>query len=231
MDMLSSFRGFFSRFVKARKGNVAIIFGFTMIPVMVLIGGLVDYGSAIKTKSQLVATLDAAMLAAMLQYSEDPGVDYEEIITNYIDKNFTQSDKRLHGTIIEVSTPTISDQGEMKSSITVTVPTSFLKFAHFDEFKFSISTGVMVGGSSIEVAMVLDNTGSMAGDKIKALKKSANELLDIILPDDYDNSAEKIKFSIIPFADYVNIGMENRTQLGLDIPDDYKVQTSEGKKS
>ena len=228
MEMLRNMRVFWSDFVNAQKGNVVIIFGLTMVPTMVLIGGLVDYGMAIKTKSQLVQTLDAAMLAAMLQYSEDEAADYEGIIASYIDKNFTQSEKRLHGTIIEVGTPEISDEGEMKATITATVPTSFLKFAHFDEFQFTISSGVMVGGSSVEVALVLDNTGSMDGDKIIALKKASKDLIEIVYPEDFNNSAKKIKFSIIPFADYVNIGQDNRDEAGLDIPANYEVPNGDG---
>ncbi len=230
--MVKNFRAFCRRFVDARKGNVAIIFGFSMIPVMVLIGGIVDYGMAIKTKSQLTATLDAAMLAAMLQYAEDPDVDYQKIIEDYINKNFTQSDKRLHGTIIEISTAEITEEGEMKASVTAKVPTSFLKFAHLDDFEFTIGSGVMVGGSSIEIALVLDNTGSMKGSKLTALKNATNDLLDIIYPEDFNNSDEKIKFSVVPFANYVNIGVKDggtynvvgrsdRNEPGLDIPDDY----------
>jgi len=233
MKMMKQFKAFCGRFAKARRGNVAIIFGVMMVPTMVLLGGLVDYGMAIKTKSQLTATLDAAMLAAMLQYAEDENVDYEQIIEDYIDKNFTQSNKKLHGTIIDVGTPTISDEGEMKATSTVNVPTNFLKFAHFDNFEFSVSSGVMVGGSSIEVALVLDNTGSMKGSKITALKSAANDLLDIIYPEGYNNSDEKIKFAVVPFADYVNIGEKvsgeyvvvgrsDRDESGTDIPEDYR---------
>ncbi|MCF6197912.1 MAG: pilus assembly protein, partial [Hyphomicrobiaceae bacterium] len=223
MEMTNKFKSFFRRFARAQRGNVAIIFGVMMVPTMVLMGGLVDYGMAVKTKSQLTATLDSAMLAAMLKYADDEDVDYEQIIINYIDKNFTQSKKKLHGTVVDVATPTISDEGEMSTTLSVKVPTNFLRLAHFDNFDFKVRSAVMVGGSSIEVALVLDNTGSMAGDKITALKGAANDLLDIILPADKDNSDAKIKFSVVPFADYVNIGVAHRSEDGLDIPEDYRV--------
>ncbi len=223
MEMINKFKAVYARFVKAQKGNVAIIFGVMMVPTMVLTGGLVDYGMAIKTKSQLTSTLDAAMLAAMLQYADDEDVDYQKIIEDYIDTNFTSSNKKLHGTVIEVAAAEISDEGEMSASVKAVVPTSFLKFVHKDEFEFTISSAVMVGGSSIEVALVLDNTGSMSGDKIVALKGAANDLLDIIMPADRNNSDEKIKFSVVPFADYVNIGVEHRNEDGLDIPANYSV--------
>ena len=234
MEMIKKFKAFCGRFAKQTKGNVAIIFGVMMVPTMVLTGGLVDYGMAIKTKSQLTSTLDAAMLAAMLQYSDDEDADYQKIIEDYIDQNFTSSNKKLHGTVIEVTAAAISDEGEMSASVKAVVPTSFLKFAHKDEFEFTISAAVMVGGSSIEVALVLDNTASMQGSKITDLKSAVKDLLDIIYPEDYDNSDEKIRFSVVPFADYVNIGVKvtgeyvvvgrsDRDEPGTDIPEDYKV--------
>ena len=227
MEVIKNFKAFCRRFIKARKGNVAIIFGVMMVPTMVLSGGLVDYGMAIKTKSQLVATLDAAMLAAMLQYTADEDADYQKIIEDYIDQNFTQSNKKVHGTIIEVSTAAISDEGEMSASLTASVPTNFLKFVHKDTFEFSIGAAVMVGGTKLELALVLDNTGSMSGSKIKALKKSATNLVDIIMPKD---QSDYVKISVIPFADYVNVkhddtGISDRDEPGLDIPDDYTVST------
>lgn len=219
MDGFHIFKRFLKRFAEARQGNVAIIFGVMMLPTMVLLGGLVDYGMAIKTKSQLTATLDAAMLAAMLQYADDKDLDYQMIIETYIDKNFTQTDKKMNGTTIEVRTAEVLEGGEMVTSITATVPTNFLKFVHFDQFQFSVSSGVMVGGSTLEVALVLDNTGSMSGSKIASLKTSAKRLVNAIMPDE---GSDVVKVAIIPFADYVNIGMDNRAEGGLDIPADYR---------
>ena len=233
MGMVENFKGFCRRFIKARKGNVAIIFGMMMVPTMVLTGGLVDYGMAIKTKSQLVQTLDAALLAAMVQYASDDTVDVQKIIEDYIDKNYTQSDKKLLGTVIEVSTAEISDEGELSAHVTAKVPTSFLKFAHKESFEFKIASAVMVGGTKLELALVLDNTGSMSGSKISSLKSAANNLVDIIMPKD---ESDYVKISVIPFADYVNVksdstGISDRDHACLDIPEDYTITTwKDGKK-
>lgn len=219
MEMIRKFRAFWARFAEGKRGNVAVIFAISIVPLIILTGGVVDYGMAIKTKSQLATTLDAAMLAAMLQYSEDHEVDYEQVIIDYIDKNFTQSESRLQGSEISVSSPEISESGEMTASITAIVPTTFLNFAHFDRFELTVTSGVMVGGSSIEVALVLDNTGSMRGSKISSLKSSAKNLVNAIMTED---GSDMVNISVIPFADYVNIGTNNRSEPGLDIPDDYR---------
>ena len=168
-----------------------------------------------------------------MKYSEDQNVDYNAVIVNYVNENYVEANKSILASNVDISEATISEEGEMTATITATVPTSFLKFVHFDEFEFTISSGVMVGGSAIEISLVLDNTYSMNGSKLTALKGAANDLLDVIYPVDFDNTGDRIKFAVVPFAEYVNIsekqgnvynvvGRGDRDEPGLDIPDDYR---------
>jgi hypothetical protein len=52
--------------------------------------------------------------------------------------------------------------------------------------------------------MALDNTGSMAGWKIAALKDSANTLVDTLFGE--ETEAPAVKIGLVPFANAVNIG-------------------------
>ena len=54
-----------NRFRFAKQGNVSIIFGFSLIPMIGLIGIGVDYGVALADKSKLDNAADAASLAAV----------------------------------------------------------------------------------------------------------------------------------------------------------------------
>jgi hypothetical protein len=57
----------------------------------------------------------------------------------------------------------------------------------------------------LEVALVLDNTGSMAANnKIGALRTSATDLVNILFGD--NANPEKLKIGIVPFVSSVNIG-------------------------
>jgi Flp pilus assembly protein TadG len=53
------------RFAGDRKGNVAMIFAFTLVPIMFLTGMGVDYTTATQRKAMLDAAADAAALAAV----------------------------------------------------------------------------------------------------------------------------------------------------------------------
>ena len=55
----------FRRFAKDRRGNVAMIFGLTAIPLIFAVGMAVDYGNNARKWSQLNAAADAAALAAV----------------------------------------------------------------------------------------------------------------------------------------------------------------------
>ena len=57
----------------------------------------------------------------------------------------------------------------------------------------------------LELALVLDNTGSMAGSSITSLITASNQLLDIRLWSSADTQPH-LWVSVVPFAATVNIG-------------------------
>ena len=57
--------GTFRRFLRSSKGNVAMIFGISLVPLVLLTGMGVDYGSAAMREAQLNAIADSASLAAV----------------------------------------------------------------------------------------------------------------------------------------------------------------------
>jgi len=64
-----------------------------------------------------------------------------------------------------------------------------------------------VGGnarSSVEIAMMLDITGSMAGQKIADLKAAATDLIDIVVWQDQTEYTSRI--ALVPFSQTVNVG-------------------------
>ena len=53
------------RFASDRKGNVAIIFAFSLMPIALLTGMGIDYTQATQRKAVLDAAADAAALSAV----------------------------------------------------------------------------------------------------------------------------------------------------------------------
>lgn len=223
MSVFSRSGSFLLRALKAEQGTVLVAFTIMLLPLLAITGGLIDYGRVLRAKSQLSATIDAAVLAAQLQYSSDDTIDYEQVINDYVAKNMTEAGKTAMVKDVTVGDIAISEDGELSARVRASVDTHFLRLVGIDEMSLSVEAAARVGGSAVEVALVLDNTGSMQGEKIKALKNAATDLVNAIMlkPDD-----EKIKFALLPFADYVNIGIDNRNEEGLDIPAAYQVAKS-----
>src|SRR5881628_1230267 len=53
----------FSRFARSARGNVAVMFGLAMVPVVGAVGAAIDYSRVVEVRSELADALDGGMLA------------------------------------------------------------------------------------------------------------------------------------------------------------------------
>ena len=94
-------------------------------------------------------------------------------------------------------------------------------------FAISSVTNRAVNGT-VEVALVLDNTWSMSvpldgGDtKINVLKTAADNLVATLMT---PQNAGSVKVGVVPYAEYVNVGMANRSQPWLSVAADSTTTT------
>ena len=218
MGIFGTIKQFLQHFRKEQRGTTALIFSIMVIPLIAIAGGAVDYGAAVKTKSQMASTLDAAVLAALKEYSLDSTVDYKKVVNDFVHENLSDTEHAYLGGELNIVVDDIAENGELFATISTNVATNFLGLVGFDEFNLSVKSSAIGGGVDLEVALVLDNTGSMSGDKIVALRDSAKDLVNILLA---DGNEDRVSIALVPFAEYVNIGMDMRTETGLNIPADY----------
>lgn len=202
-------------FASDEKGTIAILFGLTAFVVLALVGGAVDFGRAISVKEQLQRTVDAASLAAARVWQTENSLAQAEASgTRFFEHN------KPYGVASSFTfTPDL-----VRNSITMegtsTVPAPFLSGAYsivrplgldIDAKNITVNARaeaqLAVGGNSetnLEISMMLDVTGSMAGDKIDDLKASAKDLIDIVVWNDQSEFTSKV--ALVPFANGVNLG-------------------------
>lgn len=103
----------------------------------------------------------------------------------------------------------------------VRVPTTLLNVLGFQQFTARIVSRVTRGLGNVEIALVLDTTQSMAGARIDNLKSAATQLIDTLyaLPD----ASTKVKIGVVPFGQYVNVGMANRNASWMSVPADTSI--------
>ncbi len=186
-----------ARFRADRAGNVAMMFGLAAIPFFTMGGFAVDFSRAMMVKDRLGAALDATALAIGGQL----GLSDEEIRTSanaYFNANYSAD-------FIGVASPiTIqSDSSTVTMSASATLDMIFAKLVSVDTMTVSASVEVKRETKGLEVALVLDTTGSMAGAKIAALKTAAADLIKILFG--AEQFPEKLKVGVVPFSAAVRL--------------------------
>src|SRR5262245_45383020 len=84
---------------------------------------------------------------------------------------------------------------------------TFMQVLNTQSVDVTVSASAIRPQGKVEVALVLDQTGSMAGSKIANLKLAAKDLIDIVV---WDNQTDDYyaKVAIVPYAAGVNVGTE-----------------------
>lgn len=181
---------------------------------------MADLASLTRSKSKMQALTDAAALAsnnAKVKTSEQA----TQVATEFVLSQLTD-DLRLDGTpAIAVS---LADNGRTTQVVlTTNFRTRFLS-AVKPLVPFQTRTTVKRGlDDTVELALVLDTTGSMAAsNKLTTLKTAANNLVDNLMSD----TGNQVSIAVVPFAQYVNVGTTYRNATWLTRSDDYEVRTA-----
>ena len=199
-------------FIKDSRGSVAILFGLAVIPIVIGIGVAVDYGRALLMRERMQEALDAATLAV----GSWPGLStaqQQAKAQEYFNANLPASNQ-----LGSVSPLSLSTSGNsIIVSVSGSVPTTFMRLANVDHMNVGVSTTVVVGMGTAEVAIVLDNSGSMAGSKLSSLKTAASNLVDTLFTAAQNSDeTDPIKIAIVPFAASVNVGSQYATASWMD---------------
>lgn len=198
----------FARFWKDRRANVAPIFAIAVIPMIGLTGAAIDYSRANSVRTGMQAAIDATALA-MAKLA--PGLTQSQLQTQataYFNAMFNHPEaKNL------VITPTYTTAGGAQLTIAVngSVDATFMKVMGYNSMSIGSTSTVKWGNNRLRVALVLDNTGSMADNgKMSAMQAAAKNLLKQLK--DAATTNEDVYVSIIPFAKDVNAGASNYNQ-------------------
>ena len=196
-----------------------MIFALALPVVAILTGSAIDLHRAANAKASSQIAVDAAALAAASSRERSNGRLYD-IADAYLDRNLDRRylNENIHATVERPSDP------EIKVSLRASVEPIFMGLIGVRELPVVVSATAVRGTSEqVEVALVLDNTWSMSdvdaggARKIDSLKSAATQLVNEVMQD----SDGKVRVGVVPYADYVNVGMSNRSRSWLSVPADY----------
>lgn len=202
-------------FAGDRRGSVGLVFALTAFVVLSLVGGAIDFGRAMTARDQLQNAVDASALAAARAWQTESDIS----VAQDKGQQFFNANKPFGYTATMSLEPDYA-RNSLVMQATAQVPAPFLTAANsivrplgasvdFEYLPVHARAEAMlaVGGSgenNLEIAMMLDVTGSMSGDKINDLKAAAKDLIDIVVWDDQSEYTSKV--ALVPFANGVHLG-------------------------
>ena len=212
LSFWSKLRRALRNFASARTGNVAISFAMATLPIIGGGGAAVDYSHANSVKVALQAALDSTALMLSKEAVNDTSTALQANALKYFTATFT----RPEGTNISITaTYTTTGGSAVVVNGKVDVPTTFMGIMGYSKITVSGSSTAKWGSQRLRVALVLDNTGSMADDgKMTALKTATKNLLTQLQSAAGVNG--DVYVSIIPFAKDVNVGATYYNQNWID---------------
>ena len=192
---------------RSQRGAVIILWALAAVPVVIGVGGAVDLSRAYMAKSRLAFALDAAGLAAGAAGETEAQV--QTIAEQFFFANYPSNQP---GT---PATPVLTvDGGVIKVSSTVTLEPTLLRLIGQEDFTVAATAEVLRKG--LEVALVLDNTGSMrTNDKIGALRTASQDLIDILFAN--PELSSKLSVGVVPYAGTVNLGESDPISLDTEL--------------
>ncbi len=192
------------RFWRNRDGGAAPMLALAAIPLMGFVGASIDFSRAASVRTAMQAALDATALALSKEAKDLSAGDLGQRAQDTFFALFTRTD--AHGVSITHQLTNPQDGNFiLKITGSGSVDPVFTKLLGTTQIGFSATTEVLWGIKKLNLALVLDNTGSMSSSsKMTNLKVAAHNLLDTL-----KNAAKQpddVKVAIVPFAVDVNVG-------------------------
>lgn len=200
-------------FWRDRRGGVAPLLALSIIPIVGAVGAAVDYGRANLARSEMQSALDATALMLAKEAQSLSG-DVNSKASGYFNGIF-------HSNIVQNVTLTATVQNPTPGNYVVdvsasaNVPTKLSKLFGENGLDIAAKAEAVWGIKKLNLALALDNTGSMAqSGKMAALKTAAHNLLST-LQAAVSNPGD-IEVSIVPFTTDVNVGTGNVNATWID---------------
>ena len=190
------------------RGNVAMLFALALPALIMVVVGGIDINRVSTAKVGLQDALDAAALAAARSpYTE--AADIQRVGMDALKANLAAYPAL---NLIENETTFVLDASSVViADAKVNVPTLVANIVLppygkllDDELPVKVHSEVNRATKDIEVSLVLDVTGSMAGNRLRDLKSAANSLVDLVVQD--QQNINRTRMALVPYSMGVNPG-------------------------
>ncbi|MCP4185663.1 MAG: VWA domain-containing protein, partial [Hyphomicrobiales bacterium] len=204
-------------FLKDKRGNLALTSAIALLPMMVAVAAAVDYSQISRHHASLQQALDAAALATGKKLGN---FQTPEQLALYSEKFFYSNIGNIDPAAVSFvfDDTNQTDGSTMLLKAQYTYPLVFGGFLTSDTHVLKAESLVKAGNDKLEIALILDNSGSMRHNaRIETAKTAAVNLVNQLhTAMAASNHAEPVKFSLVPFAGHVNVGAGNQNASWMD---------------
>ena len=221
---VSALRKASNKAMRDERGNIAILFGLLAPVLFMLAGAAIDYSRFNTIHTNFSQALEASTLAMSRFLDQNPDLDVDdpevqafafELFSKNLPYDFGKDpdtgDYAENMAYIHDLTVTFEEiGGGIRGCAIGDLENLILGAVGRDFFDLKVCAGVTPAGrGKVELALVLDSTGSMSNfasgssqSKMDDLKDAVETMLDVMF--DGDAESDNLKIGVVPFARQVN---------------------------
>ncbi len=206
------------------EGGAISAFVLVMFLTMIVGGGMgIDFMYHESERAELQDALDRGVLASASFEIENYEGTTEAQRTAFIAarvESYLRSNNLIARRNPNINVVSTISANSRRISVTGTydIDTFFLKLVGINSLTVSGTSAAETSTRELEISLILDNSGSMYGDKIIDLISSANNFVDLMItPETRDFTT----ISLIPFTASVNLGADFASYYNVNIWHDY----------
>ena len=203
--------GILKRFMNEKKGSAYVMAAFAVVPIFGMASLAIDYTN----KDRMVTELETAAETVALHVAKRVALNPNESAQTFVDEGKSLMASLTDLTVDYSQFSVDMNTGKVKINVKAEIDTYFMHMFGHDTLEARSKTQAQFGRLNVDVAIGIDNSGSMRGtvtdtdgssiSKIDAAKKAAKLLITTAAASVEDLTNTDLRFSIVPWHSHVSL--------------------------
>jgi Flp pilus assembly protein TadG len=200
------------RFWRSDAGNFGMMMAVGLPAMLGAVGLAIDVSNLLTARTNLQNALDSALLAAsrLMDTSQSRQEAFDGFFAANIEgrNGLENAEADLS---VEEGVNYIRTMATAKADVKL-----YFAFLFGDSAAVSAEASAYESTANLEVALVLDNTGSMGDANMKALREAATDLVKTLEDEKVKKPDREIRAALVPFVTAVNVNGKGFKQSWID---------------
>lgn len=193
-----------NRFTLSEDGSMTILALFLFMIVFTAAGFAVDVMRYDRERVKLQYALDRAVLAAA---DLDQDLCPRDVVKDYLSKEnldqfIVEGSVKVTPETCGAAAARLQGKRRVEAQAEMKVATHFMQWSGVDHIESTATSIAEESIGNVEISLVLDVSGSMAGTKLTDLKSAASDFVDEMTTKSEDG---KLSISVIPYSEQVSV--------------------------